>query len=328
MVEPQVSTPVPPHASKRGLNFVDIDHIVVRVEYLEQSKVTYERLGFTVTPLRAQVDQAAWVDATETGRETRGQATINQRQVLFRPFPGRDDIANFIAFIAIEDQLNTPPEVTQMMSYLYDTEGPRAIVLNTADVHAAREEMQAAGFEAFKPVKFETGWMDEERDTFVPITSSASVPIHGQVPFMFDPFQTWTLDGYTYEPWTRHENGAQYIAGVNGITRNVRRDAEVMADRVFGTEIEFESEDVAILRKRDLFLRVMSPEGFAQVYPGLDHSVERILPHTFGLTFAVESLDRLTALFDDRDVTWVRTRDGVSVPRLLAHNTLLEFIEA
>lgn len=326
MIKPQPSHSDP--SQRRGLTFVDIDHIVVRVEFLEEAKKTYERLGFTVTPLRAQVDQAAWVDATESGREPKGEATINQRQILFKPFPGRDDVANFIAFIAVEDQLRTPPEVTQMMSYLYDTEGPRAIVLNTADVQAAREEMQRGGFEAFKPVKFETGWMDNERDVFVPITSSASVPIHGQVPFMFDPFQTWTLGGYTYEPWTQHENGALYMAGVSGITRNVRHDAEVMADRVFGTDVEYESDHVALLRKRDLFLRVLSPEGFAEVYPGLDFSRERILPHTFGLTFAVKSLDDLTALLDDRQVTWQRTRDGLCVPRMLAHNTLLEFIEA
>jgi len=53
-----------------------------------------------------------------------------------------------------------------------------------------------------------------------------------------------------------------------------------------------------------------------------------VLPHTFGLTFAVASIDTLVGALRANDVTYRYTRDGVCVPRQHAHNTVLEFVPA
>jgi hypothetical protein len=309
-----------------ALDFVDIDHVVLRVGSLRESGETYRRLGFTLTPVRAQVPLDSWVNAGDAQPTTATRATINQRQVLFRPHPDRYDVANFIALIAVEDQLGTPPGVTQMLSYLADTEGPRTMVLKTDDVVRARKSLEADGIVTFDPVRFDTGWQDDERDVFVPISSSAALPIHGQVPFMFDPFQTWTPGSYTYAPWVEHRNGAQRITMVNGITRDVERDAKLMADRVFGGEVSWESRDIAILRRRDVALRIVSPAGFSMIYPGQTFSRERILPHLFGLTIGVPTTAALQRVLDEGSIEYGWGRDGLVVPRHQAHNTLLEFV--
>jgi hypothetical protein len=316
-----------------SLGIVDVDHVMIRVFDLEAAAMSYRRLGFTVTPVREKIPLAELTTPSHTGGAGRAaappqKATINNRHVIFQPFPGRDDVANFLEFMCIEDQLNTPPQAMQMLSFLLDTEGPKAVVGYTEDVDRSRESMRAAGIETYPPIRFETGWRDEERDLFVPIVARPAPPVFGQFPFQVGPYETPTLEGYRYQPWTVHPNGALYLTGISGITDDVRRDAQVMAEKAFGVQVEYLGEDIAMLCVRDMCLRIMSPRGFASLYPGLDFSVERSLPHLFGVTIVVRALDEATAILDANDVAYAKTPGGVCVPRHAAHNTLVEFVEA
>jgi hypothetical protein len=160
-----------------------------------------------------------------------------------------------------------------------------------------------------------------------PIQARPCVPIFGQIPFQFDPYETTTLAGYHYEPWTRHTNTARYMAGVTGVTKNIRRDAAFMAEKIFGVPVQWESDDIAIVQPRDLILRIITPAGFKAIYPDLDFSSERILPHTIGVTFVVGSLGTVRHVLTQNRVPFHLTRDGIAVPRQRACNTIIEFIE-
>jgi hypothetical protein len=97
---------------------------------------------------------------------------------------------------------------------------------------------------------------------------------------------------------------------------------------VFGVEMEWESDDIVVLRPRDLFLRIATPAGFSMLFPDLDFSSERILPFVVGATVAVDSLDTVRDILDDNQISWVSTPGGIAVPRRYAANTLLEFVPA
>jgi len=309
-----------------SFELIDLDHLIIRVADLESSVDTYRSFGFTVTPPRLNVGMAALKQQAAGGDAAPAKAPFNNRLILFQPYPGRDDLANFLELMCMEDQFG-PPEITQLMSFMLDTEGPKAISCASADFERTVRAMDDAGIASFVPDMFETGWQDEERDRFVAIRARPVVPVYRQTPFMVNSYETSTLDNYRYEPWTVHPNTARYMAGVTGVTDDLRAHAEWMAKDVFGVAVEWESDEVAIVRPRDLFLRIVSPAGFAELYPGLDFSSERILPALCGATVAVESLERLRELLRENGVEHVETpRGGVVVPRRHANNTVLEFV--
>jgi hypothetical protein len=307
---------------------VDIDHLMIRVPELDSGVETYRRLGFTVAPPRKVVDMKALQDAAGSAVvKAPPKSTINNRHILFQPYPGRTDAANFLELMCIEDQLNTPGHVTQMLCFLLDSAGPKLVVCLTDDLARAREEMIADGIHTSEPLAWETGWEDEETGEFIPVKGYPLVPVFGQTPFMVNVCTHGIVESMRHEPWTKHANSARYLAGVTGVTEDIQEHTRLMAERVFGgIEPQWENEDIAILRPRDLFFRIVTPAGFEQLYPGLDFSRERILPALAGATLAVESLDAVRTTLEANGVESHDTPGGaIVVPRHEAANTVIEF---
>jgi hypothetical protein len=313
-----------------SFRIVDIDHFMIRVADLDAGVETFKSLGFTVPPVRRPMDM----------RRLEGRAgadgpagppkklTMLNRHILFQPYPGRDDAANFLELMGILDQLATPPPVTQMMSFLLDTEGPKAVVALADDIDRAREEMVADGLTTSEVLRLEgTGWDVPETGQFLEVKGAVATPVFGQTPFLVCPCAHGIVESMRHEPWTQHENSARYLAGATGVTEDIHEHTRLMAERVFGgVEPEWESDDVAVIRPRDLFLRIVTPAGFEQLYPGLDFSSERILPAYCSATVAVESLDRVRNTLSTNGVEHVDVPGGVAVPRHEAHNTIIEFV--
>lgn len=307
---------------------VDIDHLMIRTADLEHGVSTYESFGFTVAPERRNVGMGSLTGDGDGEAKAPPKAPFNNRLILFRPYPGRDDVANFLELMCMEMQFGLPTEVTRLMSFLWDTEGPKTVVCYSEDLELTQEKMGAAGIHTDMPkARFETGWDDEESGEFIPIKAQPLIPVFRQSPFMINAYETTTLESFQHEPWTVHANTARYMAGVTGVTDEIEAHVGWMAEHAFGVEPEWEGSDCAILRPRDVYLRIVTPEGFARLYPGLDYSAERVLPALSGATVAVESITTLCEVLDGNGVEHVETPDGrVLIPRQHAVNTVLEFV--
>lgn len=304
-------------------DMIDLDHLTIRVHDLDAAGASFQRLGFTVTPNREPVvsDEDGSPEANFTANSA---GFVNNRHVLFQAH--QPDVANFFELMCVLDPLAGPPYGNQMMSYLLDSEGPKVIVGHSKDVERTRQAMINSDIQMYPPLDLVTEWRDQQRDRTVPIHARPAVPIIGQMPFYVAAYQTSTLDGYQYEPWTVHPNGARYLTAINGITNEVRRHAKIMANDILGVEPEYLDDDHAILTVRDVQLRIMSPRGFASHYPGLDYSTERAVPHLFGATVAVRSLDKIADILDANGIPRVSTPHGICVPRHQAHNAIIEFV--
>jgi hypothetical protein len=311
---------------------VDIDHLMIRVADLDSGVETFRRLGFTVAPPRRELELRQLEEGTGDGAAAPSdggpKSTINHRHILFQPYPGRDDVANFLELMSIDDQLATPPRVTQMLCFLLDSEGPKTVVCMSDDIDRAREEILADGIDTSPPIPLETGWEDEERGRFVRVSGRPIVPVYGQTPFMTNTCIHNVVESMRYEPWTSHENGARYLAGVTGLTEDIREHTRLMAERVYDVEPEWVSDDIAVIRPRDIFFRIVTPAGFGELYPGLDFSRERIPPALCAATIAVDSLHKVQSTLRERGVDHVDTPAGVAVPRQEAANTVIEFVTA
>ena len=308
-----------------SLALLDIDHLIVRVAHLDRGVELYRALGFTVAPERVKTGSAA--PAPEAHGTIPRKAPFKSRHVLFRPYPGREDIANFVVLQCIEDQLSVPVEIAQVMGFMLDSEGPRALICYSEDLDETRRAMTEAGIETAPPRwTVEDAWLDG--DQVLPVRSQPLITQTRRTPFIVNAFQTETLETLRHEPWTTHANSARYMAGLTGVTDDIQTDVRIMADTVFGVEPEWAGDDVAIIRPRDLFLRIVTPRGFATIYPSLDFSSERVLPALCGVTFGVDSLDAARAALADRSIPFVDTpTPGVVVPRQQAGNTIIEFVE-
>jgi hypothetical protein len=302
---------------------LDIDHVVVRVARIDAGVDLYRSLGFNVAPPRKPSDP----DDADASRK---RPPFAIRHILFQPYPGRDDIANFVVLQCIEDQLNVPAQISHVMSFMLDTEGLRTVVCYSTDLDRTREAMERDGVETAPSAwTVEASWVDEELGQELPVRSQPCITLTRRTPFSVNAFQTETLGTFRHRPWTEHPNTARYLAGVTGVTDDVGLHAEWMARRVFGVEPEWESRDVAVIRPRDLFLRIVNEAGFAALYPGLDFSTERILPAYCGATYAVASLDATRTTLRANGIDFVETpRGSVVVPRRLAANTVVEFVAA
>jgi hypothetical protein len=307
-----------------SLELLDIDHTIVRVAKLDEAVARYRSFGFNVAPERKKTGIAPAPAEGEIPRK----APFSSRHILFQPYPGRNDIANFLVLQCIQDQLNVPVAIAQVMSFMLDTVGPKAIVCWSKDLEATKQALDAAGIETAPPRwTVEDAWEDDGQA--LPVRSQPLITQTRRMPFPINAFQTETLETFHHRPFTQHPNGARYMAGLTGISDNIAEDVAFMAERVFGVEPEWDGDEVATIRPRDLFLRVLSPRGFERRYPGLDYSSERVLPALCGISFAVESLATLRSTLASADVEYVETPSGaVVIPRGQAENTMLEFFAA
>jgi catechol 2,3-dioxygenase-like lactoylglutathione lyase family enzyme len=307
--------------------FRDIDHLMIRVADLDEGIKTFESLGFFVAPARTPFDMTPLAGDDDSDAAKAKKAPIENRHVVMHPYPGRDDIANFFELMHF-DTLNSPPSVVKTLCFMLDTEGPKTIVCYAEDIEASCEAMREDGLEVnLLAAKWEIGW--EHDGEWIPTRGRPAPPIFGGTPFQVNPFETVDLPNFSYDPWRHHPNTARYMAGVTGVTNQIKEHTQHMAERVFGVEPEWKSEDIAVITPRDIYLRIVTPAGFAELYPGLDFSRERVLPTLTGVTVAVESLETLRKTLNKGDVEHHDTPSGgVVVPRTQAANTVIEFVPA
>ena len=310
---------------KNSLGIVDIDHLMIRTKSLNHAALTYERFGFFVCPPRKKIEMSAFAHGVR-GAAGAPKATLNNRHIIFKSYPGRSDVANFLEFMCVEDPLATPPKVTQLMAFLGDSEGPKTVVCLTKDIDKAAAEFARRGFEAPPTIPFETGWDDTERGAFVHIQARPFVPVPNQMPFQMNCYETSTMDNYLYTPWTVHPNTAKYLKAVTSVTENLRADVEFMATRIFDVVPEWLDEHNAIIRPRDLEWRFMTPAGFERRYPGCHYSGVRLLPATIGATIAVESLATVKSILSANGAEHIDLSDRICINPEGACNTLLEFV--
>ncbi|TCP56895.1 glyoxalase-like protein [Tamaricihabitans halophyticus] len=308
-----------------NLGLTGIDHLMIRVAELDRAARMFARLGFTVAPPRRQIDPAALATAAGANPATTPAPLIDNRLILFTP-PADSPGANYLELMSIVDPLRMPPAVTQMLSFLLDSEGPKSIVCHTNDLDHCREAMLAAGVEIGGPVEINTGWLDPDSSELIPVRARPAAPVFGQIPFQINPYETDTLSSYQHPRWTAHPNGARHLLGLTGVTHDLAAHASYMATDVFGVDVDWRGQHEALMWFGGVFLRVVTPDGFAQRYPTLDYSRERVPPFVTAATIAVGDLDVTRRFLRTNQIRHAVTATGIGVPREYAANTLLEFV--
>jgi hypothetical protein len=297
-----------------GFGFVDVDHVPVGVDDLEESVTAFQRLGFTIAPPRRREDPAA-LRPTET------------RHILFQP--ARDDIANFIALQHVAHPTALSDDLARVFSFLGDSQGVKSIVAYAPDIEHSKALLTAAKIATSDAHEHSEGWWhDGEAGIDLPIRVRQLALLGRHLPLSINGFQTSSLPHWRHSPWTSHENSAIRLSGVIAVSRNAEGDASSVA-HAFGVEHEETAPGRFEVTPRDVTVTVLSPDAFSREFGAVSRSSEQILPGYVGVTVEVASVEQASAVLDRNGVEHQRPDPSrILIPRHHAANTIVELREA
>jgi len=275
-----------------------IDHVVVGVRDLEQARLAWARLGFTLSP---------------RGRHI-GQGTANYC-IMFA--------SDYVELLGVVDQNDF---VQHLDSFLLQREGVMAAAFAPA---AGLEELRAAllGRQLHPSEPRSLGRRLElpEEGSVMPRFSLMSLP--GQETPGLDSFicAHLTPELMRRPEWLKHPNGA---FGLRGIHVLVEGTAELLEpyDRLFGIQQVTTTDavvSVQIGRHRILF---STPDDFSTIYPMLDIGADFRLPGIVSVEFAIGSRGDTADYLTRRKVPFEEIPEGsLAVPAREANGAMLFF---
>jgi hypothetical protein len=218
----------------------DIDHLLTYVASLEAAASTYERLGFTLTPVS---------DITPMG--------IANRLALMRPRNPRG--ASFIELMAVTDQAKLP---SLMLSLLRGEEGVKSMVLLTPDAHAAHASLAARGYAFAPPAHVKREWVLSPTESVWP-EFDVLLPI--PAPLAFNACQYHNVELYHRPIWTEHANTAQFVRAAYAVAGDVDATAAYY-ERLFQAPARRQPDGSVSVTPGQTDLRIYSPPAFAATF--------------------------------------------------------------
>jgi catechol 2,3-dioxygenase-like lactoylglutathione lyase family enzyme len=180
----------------------DIDHLVLAVRNLNTARETYERLGFTLTP------------------------------IAYHPFGTTNSLAQMdgasLELLAVADPTAiSEPSSTRFSfgafarDYLKEREGLAMIALQSRDAAADRADFEKHGLPVYDPFRFERvakGPDRTDRTVAFSLTATSDARVRGQAAFFtcqnHFPQNFWRCE------FQQHANGALHVASAVFVTRD------------------------------------------------------------------------------------------------------------
>ena len=180
----------------------DIDHLVLAVRDLEVARATYERLGFTLTP------------------------------VARHPFGTANALAqlggSYLELLAVADAAAIPEPTESRFSfgafnrnYLRQREGLSMVALRSTDATADRAEFAKHDLPTYEPLRFERmarGPDGVDRPVAFSLAYTSDARTHGMAGFFT--CQHHRPENFWRAEYQRHLNGALRVASAVFVTRD------------------------------------------------------------------------------------------------------------
>ncbi len=282
----------------------DIDHLVLAVRDLNAARETYERLGFTLTP------------------------------VAYHPFGTANSLAqtngSFLELLAVADPTSiSEPSATRFSfggfnrDYLKEREGLSMVALQSRDAAADRADFEEHGLPVYDPFRFERaarGPDRTDRTVAFSLTFTNDARVHGQAGFFtchhHFPQNFWRSE------FQRHLNGATYVASAVFVTRDPADFHEFLTH--FTGHHDMLSTSLHV--RFDLgqgSIDVLSPVAF-KAYFGEDAGPD---PRRFtACRIAVADLGTTRNVLATNDVPFQELLGALVVPSTFAHGVAIAFV--
>jgi catechol 2,3-dioxygenase-like lactoylglutathione lyase family enzyme len=272
-----------------------IDHVVIVVRALEEARASYERLGFTLTPI---------------GRHTKLD-TANHCIMLAEN-----------TYFELLTVVRPQPLNAAFGAVLKDREGIAAVALKTEDARAAVPKLAEAGLgpsaavDFGRPVELSEGKKDA-RFTVVHL-DDAKTP--GGRMFLC---QQHTPELVWLKPYLEHKNRARGVKRVT-LVANDPKAAAAAHGVVFGAEAKA-IEGGFEVATGNAALRVLSASAFRDAYPGEDRLAGHA-PVFAVLTLSVADPDAAGVQLKREGIAVQPTAGGIRIAAAAAAGAVLELV--
>lgn len=280
-----------------------IDHLVLAVRDLDAARTTFQRLGFTLTP------------------------------VARHPFGTMNSLAqfggSFLEILAVADEAAIPPGDGTHFSfgafnrdYLEAGEGLSMLVLKSTDAAADRADLTRHDLRVYEPFGFERTAKapdgTERKVAFsLTFTSDSRLKQAG-----FFTCQHHYPENFWRPEYQRHPNGAQAIASAVMVTRDPADFHEFFTYLTGQHEMTATTLAVSFDLGGGSRIEIMSPVGFKAFFgEDVDPDPRRFL----GWRVRVADLGATEALLAENQVPFSRHAGALIVPSSAAHGAALAF---
>ncbi len=280
-----------------------IDHLVLAVRDLDAARATFQRLGFTLTP------------------------------VSRHPFGTMNSLAqfggSFLELLAVAEPAAIPAGDGTHFSfgafnrdYLEGGEGLSMLVLKSGDAAADRADFAAHDLRVYEPFGFErvaTGPDGTERKVAFSLTFASDSRLRRAG---FFTCQHHYPENFWKAEFQRHANGALNIASAVLVTRDPADFHEFLTHFSGQREITATSFGVSFDLGDGSRVEVLSPLGFKAFF---GEEVQPDPRRFLGWRVKVADLGAVAALFTENRVSFSAVAGALVVPSAAAHGAALAF---
>ncbi len=280
-----------------------IDHLVLAVRDLDAARATFQRLGFTLTP------------------------------VARHPFGTANSLAqfggSFLEILAVADEAAIPAGDGTHFSfgafnrdYLAGGEGLSMLVLQSSDAAADRADFAAHDLRVYEPFGFErtaTGPDGTERKVAFSLTFTSDSRLKRAG---FFTCQHHYPENFWRPEFQRHANGALAVASAVMVTRDPADFHEFLTHFTGMHEITATSFGVSFDLDDGSRVEVLSPVGFKAFF---GEEVEPDPRRFLGWRVRVGDLGAVAALLTENRVPFRALAGALVVSAALAHGAALAF---
>ncbi|MAM74687.1 VOC family protein [uncultured Tistrella sp.] len=287
---------------------IGLDHLMISTPDLPAIRACYQRLGFSVTPMRTNEPMG--------GGRTGGRG--GNHLVLFRPTDDR--MTNFLEF-AYADPAHAVP-------YMRDLLGRRpalAMIVHAAtDLRALDAGWQAAGFPPCMYYELDTDYRDPEDGTVDRIHFRVLVPDAPRGPLTFNACEVMDRSHYLRPGWIAHENGAEYWAAATVATGDLPAMRAHFA-AIYG--IDPAPEGPVSVTMGDQSLSAVTPASFAATYGDAARRADGSAAE-LAVELRIASAERARAVLSRNGVAFQDAGRRLIVPATEAGGIVLVLAEA
>jgi hypothetical protein len=283
-----------------GNGIAGIDHVIVAVRDLEQARMGWTRLGFTLTP---------------RGRHV-GQGTANYC-IMFA--------SDFLELLGIVDPND---RVQRLAAFLARREGLRAVAF--APVGAPEKVRSALLKRQIHPTEPRAlgRQMELPEGTVVPRFSLMGLAPE-DTPGLVDSFICghMTPELMRRPEWLNHPNGVRGLRGIHVLVENTAALLEPY-DRLFGIQQVTTTDAVACVHVGRHRIVFSTPDDFLTMHPALDLDPDFPLPGIISLELGIERRERTADYLTQWRIAFAEMPDGsLTVPASEANGAVLFFYD-
>jgi len=270
-----------------------IDHVIIAVNDLERARLTWERLGFTLTPRGRHLEKG-------TGNYC----------IMFE----RD----YLELMGVVDQSQ---DTGGLDEFLARGEGPRGLAFATRAGDETAAELARRGLHPTAPRDL-TRQLELPEGTVLPRFRLVSLPPEETPGLMSFICQHRTPELVRRPDWLRHANGVVGIVGIAVLVESTK-PLGAAYDKLFPAGVTT-TDQVLVVHAGRHRLTFATPDDFAALYPEIEPELRRPLPAMAAVRFLSRDLAATADHLTRWQVAHEETRDGgILVPPSAANGTLL-----